>query len=520
MEGTKCSQPHCSVHDFLPFFCPKCEKMYCLDHRSRFSHDCINDSASQETQKGDEKVRGSNFSVKGMFQSLTERFKSDSPSPITHSQHAVHSSKPSSHGQDGRFNSSLQRLEQLSNSSENEKTKKISSKTREMLIKSRATGNDNCSVEDRIYLMIHFEPLILESSLLSEESTTQLEEVVTSVKASTNSIKYLFFSRFASLGEMLYQLKQQFADLIVFVAKRLESSLSRIEDIGVSVQTTDTPDWRQWNSLKNSPLHEVFSSFEEIWIKIVPLSQLLTLQLNPILNLQFQPTAATKPLRQSSELKSTASVASPVRTDSIDSSLKKEFKRGDRVWYYKDINAQDGAPAVFSSFLEAYEHRDSILLQLAEIVAIHHDDFPNIYYTINLLPATSVSTTSASSSLSGEKQTDNRHLLPYHPSEERILLDQQLDRFLQHYQQLGTQVLRLHIYYKNQEIAQLPLGDGTTIGQLRQLIGNYLLPQLSSANKAKMKLICKGTILKDDAVTLAKASKVGDGSKIMIMASE
>lgn len=522
MEGTRCCQPGCSIHDFLPFECPKCEKFYCLDHRSRFTHDCK--AAIEPEAKSGEESTG--FSVKGLFQSITDRFSSSSSPVVTHSQHAVHSSKPSVSTTDKeKFQSTLQRLDNSSNSTSNDKTKRISSKTREMLIKSRATGNDSCVSEDRVFFMLHFEPLppsavsasrsppLKEEGLQQEEGEVArlAEESIASIKASVDSVRYLFFSRHVTLAELLYQVKQQYPDLILFIARKLGVAAD-VADVGLSIQTRDTPDWEYWTSadVRNLPLHQLFTNFEEVWLKILPLSQVLTLQQNPALRkADVKASAATSPSPSTSTATSTAA------------EVKREYRKGDRVWYYKALQpASDVAPSdtVFSSFLEAYEHREHIILHLADVVAIHHDDFPNIYYTIRLLPSGNLSTSSSSSGSSGEKQTDLRHLLPYHPSEEKIVLDQRLQSALRQYQTIGSRVLRLHIFFKNQEVSVLSLGDGVTIGQLRQIVVQYLLPQLASTAK-QMKLICKGMILKDEASTLAKNAKIVDGAKIIVMGS-
>ena len=75
-------------------------------------------------------------------------------------------------------------------------------------------------------------------------------------------------------------------------------------------------------------------------------------------------------------LTSNTSSASPSPSTSTATStaaeVKREYRKGDRVWYYKALQpASDVAPsdAVFSSFLEAYEHREHIILHLADVVA-------------------------------------------------------------------------------------------------------------------------------------------------------
>lgn len=38
--GTRCSVPSCKQHDFLPFTCDACKKVFCLEHRQYIDHSC------------------------------------------------------------------------------------------------------------------------------------------------------------------------------------------------------------------------------------------------------------------------------------------------------------------------------------------------------------------------------------------------------------------------------------------------------------------------------------------------
>ena len=38
--GRHCELPSCRRHDYLPFYCPDCQKYYCLDHREQVAHQC------------------------------------------------------------------------------------------------------------------------------------------------------------------------------------------------------------------------------------------------------------------------------------------------------------------------------------------------------------------------------------------------------------------------------------------------------------------------------------------------
>eukprot|EP01029_Cantina_marsupialis_P029323 TRINITY_DN780108_c0_g1_i1.p1 TRINITY_DN780108_c0_g1~~TRINITY_DN780108_c0_g1_i1.p1 ORF type:complete len:212 (-),score=33.84 TRINITY_DN780108_c0_g1_i1:106-741(-) len=42
--GKHCEYPSCNLRDFLPFTCDGCRKVFCLEHRSYATHECINSS--------------------------------------------------------------------------------------------------------------------------------------------------------------------------------------------------------------------------------------------------------------------------------------------------------------------------------------------------------------------------------------------------------------------------------------------------------------------------------------------
>jgi hypothetical protein len=39
--GAKCALSQCQQHDFLPFTCEACRSTFCLEHRTRESHNCV-----------------------------------------------------------------------------------------------------------------------------------------------------------------------------------------------------------------------------------------------------------------------------------------------------------------------------------------------------------------------------------------------------------------------------------------------------------------------------------------------
>ncbi|XP_068090962.1 AN1-type zinc finger protein 1 [Hyperolius riggenbachi] len=51
--GQHCEVQHCAQLDFLPFVCDGCSKVFCLEHRSRTSHGCVQIPASSDSRKSE-----------------------------------------------------------------------------------------------------------------------------------------------------------------------------------------------------------------------------------------------------------------------------------------------------------------------------------------------------------------------------------------------------------------------------------------------------------------------------------
>jgi hypothetical protein len=92
-------------------------------------------------------------------------------------------------------------------------------------------------------------------------------------------VRYVFYRKDLKLNEMLYHIKSQFADLLLFFNS---SSFRSIEQFSLVIQTNDTMDWRLFDY--SSDLQDVFSNFEEIYVKAIPIEEYLILQNNPILS--------------------------------------------------------------------------------------------------------------------------------------------------------------------------------------------------------------------------------------------
>eukprot|EP01095_Lingulamoeba_sp_RSL-Kostka_P005874 TRINITY_DN1786_c1_g1_i1.p1 TRINITY_DN1786_c1_g1~~TRINITY_DN1786_c1_g1_i1.p1 ORF type:complete len:362 (-),score=83.92 TRINITY_DN1786_c1_g1_i1:46-1131(-) len=56
--GEHCQFDDCNIYDFLPFKCSDCNKLYCLEHRSKREHNCVGlDQIEEEDEEGEE-VKG------------------------------------------------------------------------------------------------------------------------------------------------------------------------------------------------------------------------------------------------------------------------------------------------------------------------------------------------------------------------------------------------------------------------------------------------------------------------------
>lgn len=152
---------------------------------------------------------------------------------------------------------------------------------------------------------------------------------------------------------------------------------------------------------------------------------------------------------------------------------------------------------------------------LVSIIGVHHDDFPNVYYTIQpVRPVQFVNGANNNTVLKmtvfEEKQTDGTHLKALQSGDASgvdKLLDQQTRDTLE---KLGDPV-PLRLSCGDTQYQNVKIGNMCSIGQLRQLCRI-----VTGVPVRDMKLICKGTVLKSDT-QLIKSSKIVNGSKIIVM---
>jgi len=191
MEGTECNYPDCQIKDFLPFTCDLCGHVYCLDHRSRYAHNCHSQTASPSySKKRSQRTEGE--SVKALFDGVERRFDSD-----TSGSNRLHYNIRTTHvdrdSQSDNTRDKIDRLDRVSDS-QSGKQKSIADKTKQILFKNRATGNDSIAPEDRFFF-----------------------EAAFAVSAKN---KYVFFSKHTTLGEALHYIAQAYPQLAFGTAVR------------------------------------------------------------------------------------------------------------------------------------------------------------------------------------------------------------------------------------------------------------------------------------------------------------
>lgn len=529
MEGTKCHQPGCSIHDFLPFLCPKCEHYYCLDHRSRFNHTCQVGAELNEQPIHHDADNGNSNTVKTMFQSITDRFKSTGTAQIQPTRehlHRIHSTAKDIAAEEEGHRHLKQRLDHLDhvhNSTSNDQTKKISNQTKHMLIKSRAKGGENVPVEDRFYLTVFPHSVPLDPRGHPQPALPN---------SSTNTAKHFYFPRYLTLGEVLVQLKQKVDDQVRLPVVSSGHAVRARDQYGLVIQTRDTLDWKLWNFEKK--IEDLFTNFEEIFLHYESLGEIVAIRS------AFQrkthhdghghgkasavePTASTAPV---AETASNANLTDPTKAS--------VYAKGEKVWYYKTIPNEEEVRSRHSEINFDVAMKCRIPLVQVTVLSVHFDDFPNIYYTISMSNPTSFLNIHNKEEDEGmlkffsEKQTDAKRLLKSvsapaaspakpQPSASHHTLPnprERIEQLLATYRdsrQFGA-TITINIAYKNQNLPPIDVGSMVKVGQLKELVSLILGTAVKDT-----KLIYKGTQLKFDAMTLVEC-KIVTNAKIMVLA--
>lgn len=89
-----------------------------------------------------------------------------------------------------------------------------------------------------------------------------------------------------------------------------------------------------------------------------------------------------------------------------------DLREGDLAWYFKSNKSSERWPNIE----EAKQTGGITTYFLVRIQKLHFDDYPNLYYTITMLPDDQVVAYGRKAHLwffEDEKQTDRMHLIPY-----------------------------------------------------------------------------------------------------------
>jgi Ubiquitin family len=360
--GSRCCQPGCNCgNEFLPFKCPACEMLFCSDHRSRFVHEpcksaittsvidpstgCVTDSASQAAE------------AKQMISNVIDRHSTllTTGAKCHYGYHIKSSPIPAGIIASEGFSTKLAQLRDIGMKTSNIKTRKICDKTREILLKSKSSGNCDIDADERIYLSIAFRPICTEES----SNTHQTADV-------TNDRIHVFFKKTSTLGEVLHQIAKKYTNFC-FGCPVVPDGWS----LGIS--TSDTPNWQDWD--RSAPVGTLLLDFEEIIVSPVPTIDVVAAQ-------KVHENNRQHPVVESS---------SKVEPCEVKCSEGRSFRKGETARYLRSTKSQedDGVDGKKLSD-EDYE--------LVRVVDVHMDDFPNVYYTVQF-------------HASGcERQTDSAHL--------------------------------------------------------------------------------------------------------------
>lgn len=439
-------------------------------------------------------------SVQSMMRSVETRFDDDKPGTFKDHFKVKSSAIPSRLFGAQKTARRVEELNAFSQNSLNSKQKSISSKTKEMLVKSRAQGNPNTPMEDRVFFSVHFRT--------AQQSTRSREKDLPQL--------FLFFSRHWTLGEMLQQLWTEQAQIathmrhIDFPSHGTSSPQRGTGSFGFVLSTSDTVDWREWD--RRRLLGELFSTCEDVEIWVQPLHTI----------------RETQKIWEDRDAK--ASTGKLIENDALteaENSTKK-FEKEEFVWYHKN----------------GRNSKNELQCVLVKVVEVHLDDFPNLYYTIQLqrpvqtqgIDGPECAAVVDKLVFQEEKQTDVQHLLPLSPllpksagsvpsskgkglSTDRdnktqkspsFSREEQFNECLSTLAKKGPPVT-IKISRSGMTDKAIAVGSDTSVGQLQQLMSLHTGVPVSD-----MKLICRGLVLKDKNMLL-RQTKVADGSKVFVM---
>ena len=445
--------------------------MFCLQHRSRFSHNpcAVANLALPPAAFSSEVTAAAAKAAQNMIDSVQARFDNTTdPVANVHVNHMKTSAVPESQVLSEKAISTMDKLKDISNNSSSLSERKISCKTRNILIKSNSIGNASIPALDRIYFSVNF---------LCGSSSSGGSGASSSSSSSTKLVNF-FYKRTMTLGEMLHQLGLTFPQLS-YGAAVAPSGMSLV------LYTEDTPDWRQWD--RSKPLEILLESFEEVIIDFTSTVEVVNAQ--KVLE-QQRIMSHEDAIVNAEEALRAAKLAANVGND--DELITYPLCVGEIIEYY---------PSSGSSSSRADKvNADS--MELVTVVGVHQDDFPNFYYTIRF------------NTSKREKQTDRFHLRR-RPGALSARLGITGAAVCEVEGGIIGAPITLKIVHggRNFDIMLGLIGDRNSIDGLKGIISQYTgIPPKSQ------KLVYKGVVLKEGEIDL-KSAKIANGSKMTLIGS-
>ena len=445
--------------------------MFCLQHRSRFSHNpcAVANLALPPAAFSSEVTAAAAKAAQNMIDSVQARFDNTTdPVANVHVNHMKTSVVPESQVLSGKAISTMDRLKDISNNSSSLSERKISCKTRNILIKSNSIGNASIPALDRIYFSINF---------LCGSSSSGGSGSSSSSSSSTKLVNF-FYKRTMTLGEMLHQLGLTFPQLS-YGAAVAPSGMSLV------LYTEDTPDWRQWD--RSKPLEILLESFEEVIIDFTSTVEVVNAQ--KVLE-QQRIISHEDAIVNAEEALRAAKLAANVGND--DELITYPLCVGEIIEYYPSSGS--------SSSRTDKANADS--MELVTVVGVHQDDFPNFYYTIRF------------NTSKREKQTDRFHLRR-RPGALSARLGITGAAVCEVEGGIIGAPITLKIVHggRNFDIMLGLIGDRNSIDGLKGIISQY-----TGIPPKAQKLVYKGVVLKDGDIDL-KSAKIANGSKMTLIGS-
>ncbi|CAN0118474.1 unnamed protein product [Ascophyllum nodosum] len=164
-----CSNPGCPLHDFLPYTCPACDRVFCTEHYSISAHVCEKGQAYLASRNdGDAAIPAAgarrphplpSSKPSEVMAAVTSRFDGREDELNTKVSHYnIKTSASEGYGNSGSV-AADRRLKDAKialDRAPTEKEKRVSSQVLKMLVKSKAVGDKNLRMEDRFFLEVHY----------------------------------------------------------------------------------------------------------------------------------------------------------------------------------------------------------------------------------------------------------------------------------------------------------------------------------------------------------------------------